>query len=173
MSDELWDVSSLAMLHKHTWGTRIWQRSQQRKLLHSVLDNMIMESKAHPHLHSIPIVPRESSVSLVLNIIGESNRISPQVSMLSAAGLQCDPIRSSWCDKNTPRCGYRPRALYTVLAESNCVGHDGTSYAALKRVEVEFWCGTCRCDTGTQCWVHRVHVNAAHFGAIITKFLSR
>ncbi len=44
---------------------------------------------------------------------------------------------------------------YTVLAVSNCVGHDGTSYAVLKHVEVVFWCGTCRCDTGTQSSVHR------------------
>ncbi len=41
---------------------------------------------------------------------------------------------------------------YTVLAISNCVQHDGTSYAVLKHVEMEFWCGMCRCDTGTQCW---------------------
>ncbi len=27
---------------------------------------------------------------------------------------------------------------YTVLAVSNCVRHDGTSYAVLKQVEVEF-----------------------------------
>ena len=27
---------------------------------------------------------------------------------------------------------------HTVLAESNCIGHDGTSYAVLKFVEVEF-----------------------------------
>ncbi len=29
-------------------------------------------------------------------------------------------------------------SVCTVLAESNRVGHDGTSYAVLKRVEVEF-----------------------------------
>ncbi len=51
---------------------------------------------------------------------------------------------------------------YTVLAVSNCVGHDGTSYAVLKRVEVEFCCGMCRCNTGTQCWVHGVNFKAAH-----------
>ena len=43
----------------------------------------------------------------------------------------------------------------TVLAVSNCVEHDGTSYAVLKRVGVKIWCGTCRIDTGTQCLVHR------------------
>ncbi len=47
------------------------------------------------------------------------------------------------------------RRSNTVLAVSNCVGHDGTSYVVLKHVEVEFWCGTSSCDTGTQCWVHR------------------
>ena len=41
----------------------------------------------------------------------------------------------------------------TVLAVSNCVGHEGTSYTVLKHVEVEYWCGTWSCDTGTQCWV--------------------
>ncbi len=41
---------------------------------------------------------------------------------------------------------------FTVLAVSNCVDHDDTSYAVLKHVEVEFWCGTCRCDT----WTHNV-----------------
>ncbi len=45
--------------------------------------------------------------------------------------------------------------ICTVLAVSNCFVHDGTSYAVLKRVEVEFWCGTCSCDTGTQCSVQR------------------
>ncbi len=58
---------------------------------------------------------------------------------------------------------------HTVLAVSNCIGHDGTSYAVLKGAEVEFWWGTCRCDTGTQCWVHRVNVKAAHFGARVLK----
>ncbi len=57
----------------------------------------------------------------------------------------------------------------TVLAGSNCVEHDSTSYAVLKCVEVEFWCGISRCDTGTQCWVHRVNVKAAHFGARVLK----
>ncbi len=51
----------------------------------------------------------------------------------------------------------------TVLAISNCVGHDSTCYAVLKCVDVAFWCATCRCDPGTQCWVHRVNVQAAHF----------
>ncbi len=57
----------------------------------------------------------------------------------------------------------------TVLAISNCVRHDGTSYAVLKCVEAESWCGTSRCDTGTQCWVHGVNVEAAHFGARVLK----
>ncbi len=35
---------------------------------------------------------------------------------------------------------------------------------------MEFWCGTCRCDPGTQCWVHRVSVKAAHFGARVLKW---
>ncbi len=61
------------------------------------------------------------------------------------------------------------RLRHAVLAVSNCVGHDGTSYAVLKHVEVEFWCGTCRCETGTQCSVHRVNVKAAHFGARMLK----
>ena len=56
-----------------------------------------------------------------------------------------------------------------MLAVSNCVRLGGTSYAVLKHVEVEFWCGTCRCDTGTQCWVYRVNVKAAHFGARVLK----
>ena len=43
----------------------------------------------------------------------------------------------------------------TVLAVSNCIGHDSTSYTVLKHVEVEFRCGTSSCDTGTQCSVHR------------------
>ncbi len=41
----------------------------------------------------------------------------------------------------------------TVLAISNCISHDSTCYTVLKHVEVEFWCGICRCDPGTQCWV--------------------
>ncbi len=57
----------------------------------------------------------------------------------------------------------------TVLAVSNGVEHESTSYAVLKYVEVEFWCGTCRCDTGTQCWGHRVNIKAAHFGARMLK----
>ncbi len=57
----------------------------------------------------------------------------------------------------------------TVLAVNNCVEHDDTSYVVLKCVEVEFWCGMCRCDTGTQCWVHRINVKAAHFGARMLK----
>ncbi len=44
---------------------------------------------------------------------------------------------------------------YTVLAISNCVRLDGTSYAVLKHVEVEFQCGPCSCDTGTQSSAHR------------------
>ena len=51
---------------------------------------------------------------------------------------------------------------YTVLAVSNCVEHDGTSYAVLKCVEVELWCGTCTCDTETQRWVHWVNVNVVN-----------
>ncbi len=58
---------------------------------------------------------------------------------------------------------------HTVPAVSNCVEHDGTSYAVLKRVEVEFWCGTCTCDPGTQRSVRRVNVEAAHFGARMLK----
>ncbi len=58
---------------------------------------------------------------------------------------------------------------YTVLAVSNCVGHDVTSYAVLQRVEGGFWCGTCRCEIGTHCWVHRLNVKAAHFGATMLK----
>ncbi len=69
----------------------------------------------------------------------------------------------------TLHCPSQTRRLYSVLAVSNCVGHDGTSYTVLKRVEVEFWCGTCRCETETQCWLHRVNVTAAHFGARMHK----
>ena len=58
---------------------------------------------------------------------------------------------------------------YTVLAISNCVEYDITSYTVLKHVEVEFWCGTCSCDTGTQCSVQRFNVEAAHFGARMLK----
>ncbi len=64
-----------------------------------------------------------------------------------------------------PKAGF----LNTVLAVSNCVGHDSTSYAVLKCVEMGFWCGTCRCDTGTQSWVHRGNVKADNFGARILK----
>ncbi len=31
------------------------------------------------------------------------------------------------------------------------------------------WGGMCRCDPGTQCWVNRVNVEAAHFGARVLK----
>ncbi len=57
----------------------------------------------------------------------------------------------------------------TVLAVSNCVGHDGTSYAVLKHIEVEFGRGTSSCDTGTQCSVHWINVKTAHFGAKMLK----
>ncbi len=59
------------------------------------------------------------------------------------------------------------------MAVSNCVGHDGTTDAVLKRVEVEFRCGTYWCDIGTQCWVHRFNVEGAHFGARVLKRLQR
>ncbi len=36
---------------------------------------------------------------------------------------------------------------HIVLAVSNCFKRDITSCAALKHLEVEFWCGTCRWDT--------------------------
>ncbi len=56
-----------------------------------------------------------------------------------------------------------------VLAVSKCVKHDETWNTVLKHVGVKIWCGTCRCDTGTQCWVHWVNVKAAHFGARMPK----
>ncbi len=59
--------------------------------------------------------------------------------------------------------------LYTVLAVSTCVRHDSTTYAVLIHVEVEFGHGMCSCDTGTQCWVHKFNVEAAHFGARMPK----
>ncbi len=49
------------------------------------------------------------------------------------------------------------------------MGRDGISYTVLKHVEVEFWCGVCRCDPGTQCSVHWINVKAAHFGARMLK----
>ncbi len=58
---------------------------------------------------------------------------------------------------------------YTVLAVSKCVKHDETWNTVLKHVGVKIWCGTCKCDTGTQCWVHWVNVKAAHFGARMLK----
>ncbi len=58
---------------------------------------------------------------------------------------------------------------YAVSAVSNCIGHDDASYAVLKHVEVEFWRGSCRCDTGTQCSVHSVIVKDAHFRARVLK----
>ena len=76
---------------------------------------------------------------------------------------------SRWCHIRPDLCEVENRWMYTVQAVSNCVGHDGTSYAVLKRVEVEFWCGTCRFETGTQCSVRRVNVEAAHFGARVLK----
>ncbi len=57
----------------------------------------------------------------------------------------------------------------TVLAVNNCIRHDSTSYTVLKCVEAEFGCGMCRCDTGTQCWVHKFNVEAAHFGPRVLK----
>ena len=78
--------------------------------------------------------------------------------------------QNCWCKKRTGQSFLLTTiCLYTVLAVSNCVGHDSTSYTELKHVEVEFWCGTCSCDTGTWCWVHRVNVMAAHFGARMLK----
>ncbi len=61
----------------------------------------------------------------------------------------------------------------TDIRPSRCIQSWPSVYASsiyllcyvLKRVEVEFWCGMCRCDIGTQCWVHRVNVKDAHFGA--------
>ncbi len=87
----------------------------------------------------------------------------PKMVAISNSGMTiicCDSNISSHLSTDLPD---------TDLAVSNCVTHDGTSYAVLKRVEAEFWCGTSRCDTGTQCWVHRVNVKAAHFGARVLK----
>ncbi len=57
----------------------------------------------------------------------------------------------------------------TVLAMSKCVKHDEAWNTVLKHVDVEFWCGTRRCDAGTQCWVFKVNVKAVHFGARMLK----
>ncbi len=78
-------------------------------------------------------------------------------------------IKQPFYATSTPVWINFPAFVPTVLAVSNCVEHDGTSYAVLKHVEVEFCCGACRCDTGAQCWVHRVNVQAAHFGAKVLK----
>ncbi len=59
--------------------------------------------------------------------------------------------------------------LHMGFIYSHCVGHDGTCYAVLKRVQVQFGRGRWRCDPGTQCSVHRVKVQAAHFGARMLK----
>ncbi len=45
--------------------------------------------------------------------------------------------------------------IHTVLAVSKCIKHDETWNTVLKCVGMKIWCGTCRFDTGTQCWVHR------------------
>ncbi len=58
---------------------------------------------------------------------------------------------------------------HTVLAVSKCVKHGETWNTVLKHVGVKIWCGTCRCDTGRQCWVHWVNVKAAQFGARMLK----
>ncbi len=53
------------------------------------------------------------------------------------------------------------KGINTVLAVSDCVEHDVPSYAVLKRVQVEFLCGSCWHDTLAQCWVQRFKVKAA------------
>ncbi len=58
----------------------------------------------------------------------------------------------------------------TVLAVSKCVKHDEIWNTVPKHVEAEFWCGTRRCDTGTQCWVHWVNVKAWKFQPISSTF---
>ncbi len=57
-------------------------------------------------------------------------------------------LRSSWATLSSHQS-------ITVLAVSKCVKHDKTWNTVLKHVEVEFWCGLRRCDTGTQCWVQK------------------
>ncbi len=43
-------------------------------------------------------------------------------------------------------------------AISNCIEHDLSSCAVLKRGEVELGSGTCRCDTWAQSWVRRLSI---------------
>ena len=43
--------------------------------------------------------------------------------------------------------------------------HGVTSHPILEHFEVEFCCGTCRCDPWAQCSVQRFSVKAARFGA--------
>ncbi len=102
---------------------------------------------------------------------------SPVGFLWSAPAPKWAPLALNLC---TQHCGWAPHIhvlhqncastrVCTVLAVSNCIEYGGTSYAVLKRVEVELWCGMCRCDTGTQCWVHRVNVKAAYFVARVLK----
>ncbi len=69
----------------------------------------------------------------------------------------------------TNRATVAVRFCHTVLAVSNCIKHDSTSYTVLKHVAVEFGHGMCSCDTGTQCWVNKFNVEAAHFGVRMLK----
>ncbi len=75
-----------------------------------------------------------------------------------------DYICSSFGSPNT----YRLIFLNTVPAVSKCIEHDET-WNATEECWSENRCGTCRCDTGTQCWVQWVSVKTAHFGARMLK----
>ncbi len=49
-----------------------------------------------------------------------------------------EELRAQEGHKHTNKRTYLNSFIYTVVAVCNCVGHDGTSYAVLKHVEVEF-----------------------------------
>ncbi len=61
--------------------------------------------------------------------------------------------------------------IRTVFSVSFLPEHDVTSYAytTLEHFHMEFWFGTCSCDTWAQCWGQRLDVQAAHFGARVLK----
>ena len=74
-----------------------------------------------------------------------------------------------WMRRRLPLRLVLSSAPCTVLGVKISHGHDYTPCATLGHFEMEFWCGTHRYDTQTQCWVQSFIVRAAHFGARMLK----